>query len=81
MDKTLIVTNLPDEVYRALQKRAAERGRSVETEARLVLEKSLRPSDRVRMGDALVALGQNIGLEEEDVEDLERICMQLRRSQ
>ncbi len=65
---TLTVTNVPDDVHRALRARAAENGRSVEAEVRVILEESLNPAGRVRMGDGLAALGRELGLAEEDFE-------------
>lgn len=63
---TLTVRNLPDEVHRALRVRAAMRGRSTEAEVRAILENAVKPAERIRMGDALAALGRKIGLKDED---------------
>lgn len=59
---TLTVRNLPDEVHRALRVRAAMHGRSTEAEVRAILENAVKPAERIRMGDALAALGRRIGL-------------------
>ena len=64
----LTVRNLPDDVHRALRVRAAEHGRSTEAEVREILAAAVKPESRVRLGDALAALGRNIGLTSEDVE-------------
>lgn len=69
----LTVRNLPDEVHRALRVRAAQHGRSTEAEVREILEKAVKPESRVRMGDALFALGRKIGLTNEDVATLEKM--------
>ncbi|MDA4845911.1 FitA-like ribbon-helix-helix domain-containing protein [Hoeflea poritis] len=61
---TLTVRNVPDEVHRALRVRAAEHGRSAEAEVRAILAESLKPQERVRMGDALATLGQKIGIDD-----------------
>ena len=58
----LTVRNLPDEVHRALRMRAAQHGRSTEAEVREILAAAVRPADRVRLGDALAALGRDVGL-------------------
>ena len=68
---TLTIRNLPDEVHRALRLRAAQMGRSTEAEVRFVLEASVKPPQRLRLGTALAELGQQAGLAEGDVEALE----------
>ena len=62
----LTVRNVPDDVHRALRVRAAQHGRSAEAEVRDILEHAVKPVKRVRMGDALAALGRKIGLTNED---------------
>ena len=62
----LTVRNVPDEVHRALRVRAAAHGRSTEAEVRDILENSVRPEQRLRMGDALAAIGRNAGLKDKD---------------
>jgi plasmid stability protein len=64
----LTVRNLPDDVHRALRVRAALHGRSTEAEVREILALAVKPEQRVRMGDALAALGSKIGLTNEDFE-------------
>ncbi len=68
---TLTIRNLPDEVHRALRMRAAQMGRSTEAEVRLVLEASVKPPQRLRLGTALAELGQQAGLTKQDMEALE----------
>lgn len=68
----LTVRNLPDEVHRALRVRAAGNGRSTEAEVREILASAVKPEARVLMGDALAALGREIGLTEGDFEALEQ---------
>jgi len=63
----LTVRNLPDDVHRALRVQAALHGRSTEAEVREILALAVKPETRVRMGDALAALGQKIGLTNDDV--------------
>lgn len=69
----LTVRNVPDEVHRALRVRAARRGRSTEAEVRDILANAVKPERRVRMGDALAALGREIGLTEEDFAVFEQV--------
>ena len=70
---TLTVRNLPDEVHRGLRLRAAEHGRSTEAEVRDILATAVKPPNRLRMGDALAALGREIGLENEDCQALDAL--------
>lgn len=69
----LTVRNLPDDVHRALRVRAAQHGRSTEAEVREILANAVKPESRVRLGDALAALGHKIGLTNEDFERLDRV--------
>ena len=46
---------------------AAQHGRSAEAEIRDILERAVKPAERVRLGDALAALGRKVGLTEEDI--------------
>ncbi|MBB5213912.1 FitA-like ribbon-helix-helix domain-containing protein [Parapusillimonas granuli] len=62
----LTVRNVPDDVHRALRVRAAEHGRSTEAEVREILAAAVKPEKRVRMGEALAAIGRKIGLINED---------------
>lgn len=66
----LTVRNVPDEVHRALRVRAAQHGRSAEAEVREILAAALLPEQRVRLGDALAALGQDLGLTDSDIDAL-----------
>jgi plasmid stability protein len=68
----LTVRNLPDDVHRALRARAAQHGQSAEAEVRAILASAVKPEARLRLGDALAALGREIGLTNEDVAVLER---------
>ena len=68
----LTVRNVPAEVHRALRVRAAEHGHSTEAEVRAILAGAVKPAERVRMGDALAALGREIGLTDADCATLGR---------
>ncbi len=67
----LTVRNLPDEVHRALRVQAALHGRSTEAEVREILAAAVKPETRLRLGDALAALGLKAGLTNADVEALQ----------
>lgn len=67
----LKVRKVPDEVHRALRLRAAGHGRSTEAEVREILENAVKSEKRVRMGDALAALGRRVGLSNQDFEALD----------
>lgn len=69
----LTVRNVPDDVHRALRVRAAQHGRSTEAEVREILAAVVKPEKRVRMGEALAAIGRKIGLTNEDFAIFERV--------
>ncbi len=69
----LTVRNLPDDVHRALRVQAALHGHSTEAEVREILASAVKPETRVRVGDALAALGRKIGLTNEDIEILNQV--------
>ncbi len=69
----LTVRNVPDEVHRALRERAARHGRSAQAEVRELLAVALLPEDRPRLGDALVSLGRDLALTDEEVDALEGV--------
>ena len=69
----LTVRNVPDEVHRALRMRASQHGRSTEAEIRYILEKAVKPEQRLRLGDQLNQLAQAHGLTNSDIELLEQI--------
>jgi len=66
----LTVRNLPDDVHRALRVRAALHGQSTEAEVREILATAVKPGGRLLVGDYLAALGQEIGLTNDDLEVL-----------
>ena len=69
----LTVRNLPDDVHRALQVQAALHGHSIGAEVREILANAVMPDSRVRMGDALAALGRKIGLTNTDFDILNQV--------
>ena len=70
---TLTVRNLADDVHRALRVRAALHGRSTEAEVREILASAVKPEERLRMGDALAALGGGLGLTDKEIQAIERV--------
>lgn len=64
----LTIRNLPPETHRALKIRAAQHGRSTEAEVRHILEEAVRPSERLKIGSELAALGRRFGGVELDIE-------------
>ena len=55
------VRNLPDAIHRALKLRAARHGRSTEAEIREILEQTVRPRTRIKIGSELAAFGKRFG--------------------
>lgn len=55
------IRNLPEETHRALKARAVRHGHSTEAEIRSILESAVRPTQRVRLGSTLAALGKKYG--------------------
>ena len=53
-------------MHRALRVRAAMHGRSTEAEIREILDATVRPPERLRLGTALAELGRRAGLTNED---------------
>lgn len=70
---TLTVRNLPHDISDALRIQAARQGRSAEGEVREILTLAVKPEGRLRIGDALAALGRNSGLSNADVEVLSAV--------
>lgn len=68
----LTVRNLPDDVHRALRVRAVLHGRSTEAEVREILANAVKPETRVRLGEALAALGRKVGLTNEDFDTFQQ---------
>jgi plasmid stability protein len=62
------IRNLPEATHRALKMRAAQHGRSTEAEIREILENTVRPPERVKLGSVLAAIGREFGGVDLDVE-------------
>ncbi len=57
----MTIRNLSEETHRALKQRAAAKGRSAEAEVRIILEETVNPPDRIKLGSELAALGRRLG--------------------
>ena len=57
----LTVRNLSEEVHRALRVRAARHGRSTEAEVRTILEETVRPPKRLKIGSEIHRIARAIG--------------------
>ncbi len=69
----LTVRNLPDDVHRALRVQAALHGRSTEAEVREILANAVKPEARMRVGDALAALGRKLALDNENFDIFDQV--------
>lgn len=58
---TLTVRNLSEEIHRALRMRAARHGRSTEAEVRIILEETVRPPQRLKIGSEMNRIAREIG--------------------
>lgn len=55
------IRNLSAETHRALKARAARHGRSAEAEIRAILDETVRPKARRKLGAELAAFGRRFG--------------------
>ena len=58
---SLTIRNLPEETHRALRVRAAQHGRSTEAEIRAILEETVRPAARLKIGSAIHQIAEEVG--------------------
>lgn len=58
---SVTVRNIPDEVHRALRVRAATHGRSTEAEIRDILEATVLPPKRIKLGSLLASIAREAG--------------------
>ena len=58
---TLTVRNLPEETHRALCARAVRNSRSVEAEALAILEETVRPAHRLKIGSEIHRIASESG--------------------
>lgn len=57
----ITIRNLPEEVHRVLELRAARHGHSTEVEIQEILEETVRSRPRLKLGSELAAFRQHIG--------------------
>ena len=57
----VVVRKLSPETHRALKQRAILHGRSTEAEIREILETTVHPQERLKIGTELAALGKRFG--------------------
>ncbi len=69
----LTVRNIPDEVHRALRLRAARHGRSMEAEVRGILESSVTPEGRLKLGSLLAGIGRQANLSDAEFAAFEQL--------
>jgi len=69
----LTIRNLPAEVHRALRMRAAQHGHSMEAEVREILEATVAPEGRVKLGSLLADIGRRAKLTNEEFEVFEQV--------
>lgn len=69
----LTVRNLSDEVHRALRVRAAQHGRSMEAEVREILEATISPPGRVKLGSLMVDVGRQARFSDEELAVFEQV--------
>lgn len=58
---TLTVRNLTEETHRALRVRAARHGRSTEAEVRVILDETVRPVQRLKIGSEIRRIASEVG--------------------
>lgn len=58
---SISVRNLPEETHKALKKRAAENGRSMQAEMRAILREALWTSGHLKLGSYIVAMAEEFG--------------------
>lgn len=58
---TLTVRNLSEEIHRALRVRAARNCRSTEAEVRVILEETVRPAKRLKIGSEIHRIAAEVG--------------------
>ena len=58
---SVTVRNLSDETHRALRVRAAMHGHSTEAEIRAILDHTVRPDNRIKLGSLLAKIGLEVG--------------------
>jgi len=68
----LTIRNLSEEIHRALRVRAARHGRSTEAEVRVILQETVLPAERLKIGSEIHRIAQEVGGMDELEIDRER---------
>ena len=63
---SITVSNVPEEVHRALRALAARHGRSAEAGIREILANAVKPEGRVKLGTLLANIGREARLTNEE---------------
>ncbi|MCC6586890.1 MAG: plasmid stability protein [Bryobacterales bacterium] len=58
---SLTIRNLSEEIHRALRLRAARHGRSTEAEVRTIIEDTVRPPKRLKIGSEIRRIARTAG--------------------
>ena len=69
----LTVRNISNEVHRALRVRAAQHGHSMEAEVRAILESTVSPQGRVKLGSLLANMGRQARLSDKEFAVFEQV--------
>lgn len=69
---TVTIRNIPAEVHRALRIQAAKNGRSLQAELWDILNKAVKPEERIKLGDVLEDASRQVSLTEEESALFER---------
>jgi len=78
---SVTIRNVPDEAHRAIRVRAARNSRSIEAEMRDILETSVKPPGRTRLGSLLTGIGRKLHLTEEECAVLDNMRLQPQENQ
>ena len=70
---SLTIRNLPDDVHRALRVRAARNGNSTEAEVRAILNQTVKPESRVKLGSILAEIGREVKLTDDEFALIEQV--------
>lgn len=57
----ITVRNLSEAIHRALRVRAARHGRSTEAEVRVILQETVLPAERLKIGSEIHRIAREIG--------------------
>lgn len=70
--RTVTIRGIPEDIYRAIRVRAAQHGRSLQAEVLAIFEEAVKPEKRVKLGDLLAEIGQEVKLTDEELANFQR---------